>query len=364
MKKFELSIFATPSESQAKIEKWYEKFYNYHPTRKREFLDFLFELLREPLYYDWNVYRTAVFAFQHIVDDLTRTEKRNVFKLLYSLTTSEICRKKLAFSNAISITMRSYYGDPAISANDAKNAYDFIINNMPPIPKMFGANRCQLCWNKTLKELVLKQGIEIEKKHQIEIYGITNLNIFQNQLSDSYNEEMNQKLNAFYKSFFGNIKEIKVHDISSKDKNDKKKDKTMQQQGIDKTLVTNDGKQIFIEEKSREPKFWDNRLTDILLEYISIDNRDIPGWVYTSRSEYIVILFKNIDIDKSQLYVFPFKPIREWVRKNDARFKSFSDIIAHNVAWNTISKAVPLDVVLNEILKNEDKKFRKLHNLV
>ena len=45
MKKFELSIFATPSDSQAKIEKWYEKFYNYHPTRKREFLDFLFELL-------------------------------------------------------------------------------------------------------------------------------------------------------------------------------------------------------------------------------------------------------------------------------------------------------------------------------
>ena len=186
--------------------------------------------------------------------------------------------------------------------------------------------------------------------------------MFQHQLADSYNVEMNSLLNSFYKRFFYNVSDIIIHDIKKSNKNTNSVDKAMQRQGIDKTIILEDSKEIFIEEKFRTNRFWDNRNTDILLEYVSIDNKNIPGWVYTSKSDYLVIVFQSIKFKDSELYIFPFEPIRSWVRNNDSTFMKFKDVSAHNVSWNTLSKIVPLDIIFN-ILKDYDNKFSKIHKL-
>ncbi|MBO7481765.1 MAG: hypothetical protein J6T63_06630 [Bacteroidales bacterium] len=366
MKKFELSISDTADVQQNKIVKWREMFSKMNNKEKKDFLDFIYNLLNDTTIYDWNVYRIAVYTYQYLQQNnlMDLQQQRKAFEQLCKLTTTEIAHKIYAFSNAISITLREFYNKPNFPKSDVKNAYNFIINNMPSISKGWGSNRCQRCWNKTLKDMLGKLGIIIGEAQQCEIFKVTNLNIFQTQLKESYDSKINDLLNNFYKKFFKNVADIRVHDISSKDKNIKKEDRTVQKQGIDKTITLNDGTQIFLEEKSREPQFWENRKTDILLEYISIDTQNKPGWVYTSRADYLAILYKNINIKKSEIYIFPFKPIREWVKKNNVRFMSFPDIIAHNVSWNTISKAVPLNVVLDEMLANENPIYRKLHKLV
>ncbi len=181
-------------------------------------------------------------------------------------------------------------------------------------------------------------------------------------MGDSYDEEMNTLMNNFYKRFFDDIKKVDVHDSASDNKESKLADKNMQKQGIDKTLVTKKGKKIFIEEKFRSFKFWDLRDKDILLEYISIDNKNIPGWVYTSKSDYLVVVFQHLEFEKSELYVFPFEPIRKWVRENNNAFMKFPDISAPNVNWNTISKAVPL-FKIKEILMKDEKKYSVIHKI-
>ena len=366
MKKFELPILDSVEVQQNKITEWREMFPQMNKKEKIDFLEFIYDLLNNTTIYDWKLYCTAVFTYQHLQQNnlLDLQQQRKAFEQLYKLTITEIAHKIYAFSNAISITLRGFYNEPNFPKSDISDAYNYIIKKMPPISKGWGSNRCQRCWNKTLKEMLSILGIEIGTIQQSEIFKVTNLNIFQKQLKDSYDLEINNLLNDFYRRFFKNVADIRVHDISSKDKNIKKEDKKVQKQGIDKTITLNNGKQLYIEEKSREPQFWENRNTDILLEYISIDNQNKPGWVYSSRADYLAILYKNINIKESEIYIFPFKPIREWVMKNNDRFMCFPDIKAHNVSWNTISKAVPLNVVLDEMLANEDHIYRILHKLV
>jgi len=206
--------------------------------------------------------------------------------------------------------------------------------------------------------------LEIPRDRDLEmtIYKITQLNLFFVQMGDSYDSEMNTLMNNFYRNFFEDVDDLIVHDATTDNNEVRLLDRTRQRQGIDKTIKTKNGKELFIEEKFRAYTYWDIREQDILLEYISIDNRNIPGWVYTSKSDYLVIVFQHLDITQSELYVFPFEPIRKWVREKNDKFMEFRDISAHNIDWNTISKAVPLSVI-RDILKKEDKKFLQIHKI-
>jgi hypothetical protein len=346
------------------LEKIIQKIEKGSKKQADEYIDETISLLANLKNFDVSVARSIVFSFQTMmtIDALDLSRKKKVYKELLKLSQIILFQKNYSFSNAVSLTLRFFYNDTEFPKSEIKSGYEYLLKNMKPISSGWGSRRCQVCWNKTFKDLITILEIPLTRELKTTIYNITLLNVFTDQLGDSYDSEMNTLTNSFYKKLFGNIKEILVHDVKSADTATKIKDKALQRQGIDKTLVLKDGKKIFVEEKFREHKFWEIRFQDILLEYISIDNKNVPGWIYTSKSDYLVVVFKGIDVHESELYIFPFKPIKQWVRDNPIAFKKFKDIIAPNTHWNTISKAVPLKVII-EILKDEPLEFRQIHKI-
>jgi hypothetical protein len=365
MKEFKpFENFLDPAKQISAVDSIYEIIMNSDSQKKNKYFEGLISLLDRVDEFENEVSRKIIFSFQWIQQNggLENNEKITAFTCLYKLCKTNVFKKKYAFSNAVSITLREFYNDPAFPKGEITKGYNYLLKNMAPISKGFGSRRCQVCWNKTFKDIISILNIPKDRNLELSIYNITQLNLFHVQMGDSYDEEMNKLMNNFYKKFFKDIKSVNVHDSASDDKESKLADKKMQKQGIDKTLLTQKGKKIFIEEKFRSFKFWDLRNKDILLEYISIDNKNIPGWVYTSKSDFLIVVFQHLDIIKSELYVFPFEPIRKWVRENNSAFMKFQDISAPNVNWNTISKAVPL-ITIFEILKKEDKKYSTIHKI-
>lgn len=366
MTKFELPFMGNKEDQIAKIQKWQEMSAKLPPNRRAEFFDMVYSNLEDLQTFDWSVYRACVFAYQYLQQNnvLSKEQMIKAYKQLINLCGTNIVAKKFAFSNAVSITLREFFNDSCFPKSEIEKGYQSLVTHMEPISKGFGSDRCQRCWHKTFKDMLIACGQEIGKEEQIQIYNITQLNIFQNQLADSYDSDINELMNNFYKRFFSNVKDIRVHDIKTDDKKTKQEDRDKQKQGVDKSVTLKDGTTLLVEEKMREPRYWENRKTDILLEYISMDSTNTPGWVYTSKSHYLVILFKNIDIKKSEVYVFPFPAIRKWVKQHQTQFMSYQTLSAHNVTWHTLSKAVPLNVVINDILKDEDPKYKKLHKII
>lgn len=362
MYSFKVDLFAPEEEQIETILQIRSCFQDSSPKKKMKIYLFVTDAISNIDNYSYKVASNIVFIYQDIEQDLTLEQKIESFKNLLELCKNNLFKKKYSFSNAVSITLRTFISDPKFPKNEVSNGYFYLLKNMTPISRGFGSNRCQLCWNKTFHDFQDALGICRTPDTEAEIYRITNLNVFQRQLKSSYDRQLNELMNDFYKSFFSDAQEIIVHDATSTDPNVKKLDKRLQKQGIDKTILLKNGKKCTIEEKFREPKFWNNRSTDILLEYISIDKDDIPGWVYTSKADYLVILYKNESIEESQVYVFPFNPIREWVMHNDLKFKSYPDVVAHNTNWNTISKIVPVNDIFM-MLSGKPAKFSKIHQL-
>ena len=352
------SFMDSDEEQVAKLIQIQESYSSVTDAEKKDFYHFLVSLLKDTTQFSKKTQRQAVFCFQHLQQQGLLNEKQqvSVFQHLYKLCDTTLFKKQFNYSNAVSITLREFFNQEAFPVNEIQDCYDYLMTNMSPIPKH--ASTCQRCWNKTFKQLIVRLGIEQTKEVQKAIYDITGLNIFRNQLNDSYEKVWNDLMNAFYKRFFENVESIRVHDIKSDDKETKIEDKKKQKQGVDKTILLKDGTEILVEEKFREAKYWPNRLTDILLEYISIDTKDIPGWVYTSKSDYLVILYKHpLEMNESEIYVLPFKSIRKWVNTHNEEFMACKDIVATNTNWRTISKEVPLEMIMRMIEK-EDKMFK------
>ena len=359
------SFMDSSEEQVSKLKELLESYSAFPEPAQRDLYHFLVSLIKDPSVYSKEAHRQAVYCFQHLQQQglLNVKQQSSVFRHLYKLCDTALFKKQFSFSNAVSLTLRDFIENKDFSQNEVQEGYDYLMANMSPIPKGYFAGACQRCWNSTFKRFITRLGIEQTNEVKKAIYDITGLNIFQNQLNDSYDKELNDMMNAFYKKFFTNVENIRVHDIKSGDKETKTEDKKKQKQGVDKTLQMNDGSTILVEEKFREPKYWPNRLTDILLEYISIDTKDIPGWVYTSKSDYLVVLYKNpLEINESEVYVFPFKAIRKWVKTHNDEFMKCKDIVATNTNWRTISKEVPLEMIWR-MLEKEDKKFKKLYKI-
>lgn len=357
------SFMDSLEDQVAKLHQMEADYPHLSEEEQKDFYVFLVSMLKDPSDYEKETYRQAVFCFQHFHQQglLTEKQQRSVFRHLYSLCDTELFRKRLNFSIAVSKTLREFYSTENFPKGDIQKCYNYLMANMEPI-RGFNAYWCQRCWHTTFKQLIKLLKIKETDEVNNSVYAITNLNIFQKQLKDSYNKKLNEKMNAFYNLFFKDVESIRVHDIKSDDKETKIEDKKKQKQGVDKTILLKNGTALLIEEKFREPKYWKNRKTDILLEYISIDNKNIPGWVYTSKSDYLVVLYKNENVDDSELYVFPFKPIRKWVKLHHDEFMACRDIVAPNTNWKTISKEVPLKMIM-QMIEGEDDKYKRLYKI-
>ena len=117
--------------------------------------------------------------------------------------------------------------------------------------------------------------------------------------------------------------------------------KDLQRLCIDRVVILNDGKTILVEEKLREKDY-----SDILLEYLSVKEREKVGWAVNDDciANYLVYGKKPT----GDFYVFPFKELRNVAKAyKDKWGKEYNYIDAWNPKgkYTTQSIPVPVDVL-------------------
>lgn len=129
---------------------------------------------------------------------------------------------------------------------------------------------------------------------------------------------------------------------------DHRADSDQQRLGIDRTLVLDNGKVIYIDEKIRREHYTNQSPQgDILLEEWSDVDRRIPGWV-TKRlwSDYIAYAILPIQT----CYLLPVLQLQEAWRRFEQRWKgSYRKCAAQNKGYTTVGWAVPIPVLYGAI---------------
>ena len=136
---------------------------------------------------------------------------------------------------------------------------------------------------------------------------------------------------------------------------DHRQDGEHQRAGIDRSIIMPTSKQILIDEKVRgRNKKTGKVYTDILLEYLSDEERNKPGWVCKPlRADYIAYAIAPLGIG----YLLPVPQLQKaWVWNREEWIKDYTPPIkAYNqegsYKWTTISVGVPVKVLFQEIGK-------------
>lgn len=125
-----------------------------------------------------------------------------------------------------------------------------------------------------------------------------------------------------------------------------------QGQGIDRSITLNSGKQILVDEKVRLPRPDGRVFTDILLEYLSDENKGKPGWVCKPlMADYIAYYNKPI----KKCYLLPVIQMQQaWILHKDKWEKEYDFVIKapnedHGYRWTTLSRGIPVDVLFKAI---------------
>ena len=115
-----------------------------------------------------------------------------------------------------------------------------------------------------------------------------------------------------------------------------------QRMGIDRVVFLSNSKALYIDEKKRR-KDWG----DILLEYISVDTTNAPGWIEKDLTiDYLAYAFMDSEI----VYLFPWNMLqRAWSNYKDKWIGTYQKIEAQNKGYKTISVAVPIQVLQNSV---------------
>lgn len=116
-----------------------------------------------------------------------------------------------------------------------------------------------------------------------------------------------------------------------------------QRRGIDRIVIDKYGVQSFcIEEKMREKSY-----DDFLLEYISNDRTNVPGWMERDLlSNFLAYAFAP----KRKGYLIPWQPLKSfWIAQGERLKKHCEPISAVNASYTTWSVAVPIKTLRMEI---------------
>jgi hypothetical protein len=126
-------------------------------------------------------------------------------------------------------------------------------------------------------------------------------------------------------------------------------DTKSQRMGIDRIVFLGNGMTIAIDEKKRSEVY-----ADVLLEYISVDTTNAPGWIEKDLAiDYLAYAF----MPTQKCYLFPWQLLRRvWVERGEKwkqwaerRENGFRIVKAKNQTYNTYSIAVPLKSLLKAI---------------
>jgi hypothetical protein len=112
-----------------------------------------------------------------------------------------------------------------------------------------------------------------------------------------------------------------------------------QDKGVDRIIYLDNLKVITIDEKIRREEW-----KDILLEYLSNDRKNTPGWMEKDLAiDYIAYAFLVPQI----VYLFDWRILKlAWDKNKLLWQKTYGTKTAPNQGYNTLSIPVPIDILL------------------
>lgn len=122
-----------------------------------------------------------------------------------------------------------------------------------------------------------------------------------------------------------------------------------QRMGIDRVLVLANGRTLYVDEKKRSKDYG-----DVILEYISVDTNNAPGWMAKDLGiDYLAYAI----VPEKRCYLFPWHLLRrvwlhfgrQWIAMGEQRKDGFRIVKARNRNYNTLSVAVPLEVLQGQL---------------
>jgi hypothetical protein len=115
-----------------------------------------------------------------------------------------------------------------------------------------------------------------------------------------------------------------------------------QRMGIDRVLLLSNGKTLAIDEKKRREVY-----TDILLEYISVDTTQAPGWMEKDLAiDFLAYAF----MPTQRVYLLPWPILRRaWLHYGAEWKRKFRSVPGKNPTYTTWSIAVPIGVLLQAV---------------
>lgn len=117
-----------------------------------------------------------------------------------------------------------------------------------------------------------------------------------------------------------------------------RKDGQHQRNGIDRSLILDNGKQLFVDEKARFGKYGAYR-GDILLEYVSNNVTGALGWVEKPLlADYIAVAFTV----SGHAFLLPVPQMQAaWQKHKDEWVSKYSVPPAQNRSYQTLNCCVP-----------------------
>jgi len=159
------------------------------------------------------------------------------------------------------------------------------------------------------------------------------MNDFKKDLEYSHSCEDDPCWLEIYKKAFPTMTNIISH----------RQDGWHQRDGVDRSIILANSKQILIDEKARRIK----NTGDIMLEYISNDKNNSPGWAEKSlRCDYIAYAFMPSGI----AYLLPVLQLQHaWQKNKDLWLSKYKTRAAINKSYKTLNCPVPTNELYKEI---------------
>ena len=116
----------------------------------------------------------------------------------------------------------------------------------------------------------------------------------------------------------------------------------LQHLGIDRTIILNSGKAIYIDEKVRRKDYG-----DILIEYVSVDKTGAPGWAEKPLfCDYIAYAI----IPSGMCYLLPVPQLQAaWLKNKAVWLSQYGTCPALNNGYKTLNCPVKINVLFKEI---------------
>lgn len=115
-------------------------------------------------------------------------------------------------------------------------------------------------------------------------------------------------------------------------------DTSLAEQLKGKDLVSSDGEYYEIKIRNAEYRYLYKK--DILIETISNDQKNSPGWIYYSEADWLIYLYEPLD--NLIGYKISMPALKRWWKFNEFR-RSWDTKKVQNKGYKTINRVIPLN---------------------